>query len=459
MTVIELGDRTPGSDLPPAAHARPEFDGRLFRRYALVLVAVFCVLAVTGSARPEPRMFRELFSVQFGGSDRFDLTADTLYAATMSTAGRLTAYDLTSGAPRWTMPMPDPTGWPAAVPGAGVVLLPADRVAQQFNSDDGASYLTEYFKQTVAVDAHTGVEKWRRPGEVFSTAAGTVLLAERAGNGADLRAFRLVRLRDGAVVWSIPAGDADRLTTAGVDPQNPDRLITVSATGNARVFRMADGVPIAAGRIDFRETSPTLNDFGDVFADGRNLYLRVANGGGESLTAYRLDTLQQAWRVVGTARVTAYLCGPEVCGVQPDGVQAFDPVTGSPRWRATAQPIPGRSISPGWLVLVEDRAVTTYSLVDAATGRRIAGLGPGTLAQNPEGTAAYLLQTFRVPAPRDSTIRIPQSRTSVSRIDLRSGAVEVRGAIDQIADFGCLATSDRIACPTAHGRLVVAEVG
>jgi outer membrane protein assembly factor BamB len=452
MTVIELGDVTPGSDLPTVAGAPPEFDGRVLRRWALVLIAVLCVLGVTGSARPEPHMFKMLWSVPFNASDRFALTSDTLFASTLSTAGRLTAYDLASGAARWSMPMPDPSGWPTAAPAAGVVLLPADRVAQQFNSDDGASYLTEYYKQTVAFDARTGAELWRRPGELFSTTAGTVLLIERAGNGEDLRTFRLVRLRDGAVVWTAPAGGISRLATAGADPLNPDRLITVTATGAARTLRMADGVQVAAASIAFWETVPTQNDFVDLFADARNLYVRVANGRGESLTAYRLDTLGRAWRVDGTARVSAYACGPVVCSVQPDHVEAFDPVTGSRRWQARSLQ-DAWPISRDWLLLVDDRGLDTYALVEAATGRRLAGLGPGTVTQNMEGTAAYLLRNIRAAA------RTLPSRTSVSRIDLRTGAVGVRGTIDQVTDAGCAATADRIACPTVGGRLVVAEVG
>jgi outer membrane protein assembly factor BamB len=462
MTVIELGDRTPGSEHPPAA-GPPEFGGRAFRWYALALIAVLCVLGVTGSARPEPRMFRTLWSVQFESQDRYAMTADTLFAVTMSTGGRLTAYDLSTGAARWAMPMPDPTGWPSAVPASGVVLLPAERVAQQYNSADGASYLAEYYKQTVAVDAHTGAELWRRPGELFSTTAGTVLLVERAGNGDDLHTFRLIRVRDGALVWTAAAGDASRLATAGADPLNPDRLITVTATGQVRVLRMADGVPVATGAIAFRETRPSDSDFTDLFADQRNLYVRAANGKGESLTAYRLDTLRRAWRVDGTARVTAYSCGPVVCSVQPDGVEAFDPVTGSRRWRASALQN-AWPISRDWLLLVDDPGGDTYALVEASTGRRIAGLGPGTVAQNPEGTVAYLLQSIRPSAlslmrSRASKTRPLLSRTAVSRIDLVTGRVAVRGMMDQVTDFGCTATADRIACPTVRGRLVVAAVG
>jgi hypothetical protein len=460
MTVIELGDITPGSDLPAPAPAPPEFDARLLRRGALVLVAVFCLLAVTGSARPEPRMFRTLWSVPFGSADRFTITSDALFATTMTNAGRLTAYDLTSGRVRWSEPMPEPSGWPTALEPADVVLLPADRVAQQFNSDDGASYLTEYFKQTVALDARTGRERWRRPGELFSTTDTTAMLVERAGDSADAQEFRLIRLRDGAVLWTGPAGDASRMATGGPDPGRPDLLITVTARGDAKVIRMADGTTVAAARIDYQEPSQNQEDFIDLFADGRNVYVRRANGKGESLTAYRLDTLARAWQVPGTARVNAYACGPVVCAVQPDGVEAFDPVGGALRWRVpTAQD--AWPAAPGWILVNAGRS-GTYALVEAATGRRITDLGPGTVAQSADGRAAFLLRGLppvRIPATRTSRVRIIPARTAVSRIDLRTGAVQIRGLIDPVSDYGCSATVDRLACPTTTDRLVVAGIG
>jgi outer membrane protein assembly factor BamB len=432
MTVIELGDVAAGSDLPPSANAPPEFTARATRRFALILVAILAVLTVTGSARPEPRMLRNLWSVPFGADDRFAITADSVYAVT---GGRLSAYDLTSGARRWSRQSPEPTGWLNPVEPAGVLLLPADRVTQQFNSDDGGSYLTEFYRETVAVDGRTGAELWRRPGDVYG------------GRGDRLRALRLVRLRDGAVLWTSPAGGAVQMAAGGPDPANPSLLVTVTAAGEASVFRMTDGARMVAGRIDFPVSAPDKGEFVDMFADGRNLYVRTANGRGDALTAYELGTLRQAWRVAGAARVSAYTCAPVVCSVQPDSVEAFDPRTGRTLWRAAAMQN-AWPISPGWLV-VNDGALDTYALVEAATGRRISGLRRGTPVQNADGTGTYLLQRTREPA----------NRTAVSRIDLATGAVALRGTIDWINDYGCSATADRLVCPTVPGRLIVAGVG
>lgn len=444
MTVIELGDITPGSDLPEAT-APPGYDRRAVRRFALAVVAVVVLLAVTGSARPEPTMLRVLWSIPFGAADRFTVAADAVHAVT---GDQLTSYDLSSGAVRWSVPMPEPTGWPTEAEAAAVVLLPADRVAKQINSPDGGSYLLEYYRWTVAVDARTGAELWRRPGEVYATTRDAALLVDRAGDGSGtMLAFRLVGLRDGGVRWDRPGAGAVRTAVGGADPLNPDALVTVTATGDATTLRIADGTPIASGHLDFRVGSPQDGDFVDMVADRRNLYLRQSNGRGDTLTAYALATLSQVWRLAGTARVSAYPCGAVVCSVQSDATIGLDPETGAIRWR-----VPGAQsawpVAPGRL-LSDEGLSGGFALVDEATGRRIGPVGVGIPVAAADGTAAYLLGNT------------PSSvyRTVVSRIDLVTGEIAVRGMIDRTGEYGCTATADRLVCPTTSGRLEVAAVG
>jgi hypothetical protein len=145
--------------------------------------------------------------------------------------------------------------------------------------------------------------------------------------------------------------------------------------------------------------------------------------------------------------VSAYACARVVCTVKPDGVEAFDPGSGRSLWRVPAMQ-DAQPISTGWLA-VNDGRTDRYALIEAATGRRIAGLGPGIPVQDDTGTQAYLL----------GRTRLPDIRTTVSRIDLASGAVALRGTIDRLSEYGCTATADLLACVTGSGRLVVAEVG
>jgi hypothetical protein len=66
-----------------------------------------------------------------------------------------------------------------------------------------------------------------------------------------------------------------------------------------------------------------------------------------------------------------------------------------------------------------------------------------------QGRTLYLLHAARSPA----------GRTVLSRVDLDTGAVSVRGTIGTFADYGCAFTADRAICPTPGGRLVVTAVG
>lgn len=446
MTVIELGELTPGSDLPTAVpHG---YNRHAVRLLALFAVTVLCVLTATGSARPESTMLRTLWSIPYGEADRYALTGDSLYATTRATGDRLTAYDLATGKVRWSAPMPEPNGWLISADAAGILLLSADRVAKEVDMPDGTSYLSEYYRQTVAVDGRTGAELWRAPGETFAITRTAVLLVDRAGpDGDTTSALRLVGLRDGAVRWSRHDTEIARTTPAGPDPYDPDLLVTVSATGEAEVLRMSDGSRTAAGRIAFRATRPSEGEFVDVFADDRNLYLRTASGRGDSLAAYPLATLRESWRQYGVARVAAYPCGAVVCGMEAPGLTAFDPDTGRQLWTepktVSVWPIgPGRLVSDGG-------SSDVYSLVDDVTGRRVAWLGPGLPVASADGTTAYLL--------RDT--RSPVGGTAVLRVDLETGEVGLRGAIDRITDYGCTATATTLACSTLGGALVVVGVG
>ena len=449
MTVIELGDVTLGSR-PPGAAEPPEDDRRAVRRFALAAVAVLCLGTVTGSVRPEPALLRTLWSIPFGLADRYAMTSDALYAATSASRSRLTAYDLRTGAVRWSAAMPEPNGWPLTAEAAGVLLLPADRTTKQVASPTSGSYLAEFYRQTVAVDAHTGAELWRVPGDAFAVSGRSVLLVDRGGDRGDaLLAFRLVDLPGGDVRWSrTTAADTVQVALGGADQLNPDLLATVTATGQAEVLRLADGASMSAGHVDYRGGSPEDGEYVDMFLDARNLYLRLAGGRGDSLTAYALGTLRQVWRRGDTARVTAYPCGAVLCSLTNPGMATFDPATGRELWSdprtQSAWPAgPGRLLST-------DRGPEEYTLVDEATGRRIARLAGGQPIPDTAGTVVYLV--------RDT--HDPRYRTAVSRIDLASGRLGLRGTIPRIGgDFGCTATADRLACPTVSGRLVVAEVG
>lgn len=429
MSVIELGDFSPSSE---QVWSR-EFDRRLLRNIALIVVAVLTVLSVTGSTRPQSRLIRTLWSIPFRNGDMYLLGAGMVYARTASTGTRLVAYDLTDGRPRWSMALSEQSGWPTTAEAAHVLLLPGK-------------------VDTTAFDSRTGTELWRLPGTVGSVSDDAVLLVDQDQDGTQVRGLRLVKLRDGRILWSRPTlgqpalGRVD-LTTGGPDPTDPGYLAAVQPDGRTQVIRWADGVPLAAGRIEWRPGDGFDGTFSSLSADGRNLYVRLADGGGSSLTAYALDTLLPSWRQDGAARVAAYPCGPVICSMENDNVAAYDIVTGATRWRAVGvlQATPIR----GGRILLAEGAADAYVLVDQLTGARIADLGEGTPVADSQGRTFYLLRRTRQPV----------GRTAISRVDPVTGAVTLRGTISTFPDYGCAFTADRAVCPSPAGRLVVTAVG
>src|SRR5689334_18184580 len=116
MAVIELGLVT-GDDEEPRAPARRRIRPGDIRILAAV-VAVLCVVAVTGSEPPESHAPVTLWSVPLqGGSDSFASEGSNVYV--LSTAPgqerSLTAYDLRTGEDRWTTRDVDDATWIGSV--------------------------------------------------------------------------------------------------------------------------------------------------------------------------------------------------------------------------------------------------------------------------------------------------------------------------------------------------------
>jgi outer membrane protein assembly factor BamB len=424
MTIIELGDLTAGSQERPPR----EFDRRILRRLALVVVGALTVLGVTASARPQPTIVRTLWSIPFHNGDQFMVDGETVYTKGSSSGARFIAYRLDDARPLWSMPMPEDIGWPSEVEAAHVLLIP-DR--------DG----------TFAVDTRTGAELWHLTGTLQALSDDSALLVDQSEDGSVIRGMRLVRIRDGGVVWTRLAPGTAQLATGGPDLGDPGYVVVVRPNGATEVIRWADGVRLAAGRTDWRPGVGFDGSFGTLSADGRNIYVRLADGSGSSLTAYALDTLSQVWRQDGAARVSAYPCGPVICSMENDNFAAYDIVTGATRWRAVG--VQDASPVSDGRMLIADGAPDAYVLVDLLTGARIASLGLGTPIRAYDGRTIYLLRHARS----------PYGKTSISRVDLASGAVSLRGSLSTFADFGCEFTADRAVCPTTAARLVVTAVG
>src|SRR5690242_2290992 len=287
MTVIELGDVMPGSDQEQPADLPRGYDRRLIRRAGAALIAAACLITMAASAPPEPsHALRTLWSVPFDQADRYAVTPDTIYTSRQDALGQLEARDFTTGAIRWAVDMPDPTAWPTFVPSAGVLLVPYGRVAKEVKAPDGSTYFNEIYRNTMALDARTGAELWRRPGGIYLATDDGVLLSDPDIDSDQITALRFVRIRDGGLVWARPDLHVQRVTAGGTDPRRPDLLVTVAPAGAVEILRLADGYRVADGRVIWNVGSPGDGTYSDVFSDGARVYVRISGQTTSALTAY-----------------------------------------------------------------------------------------------------------------------------------------------------------------------------
>jgi hypothetical protein len=441
MTVIELGDVASGS----APRATPEFDARIRRRAGAALLVVVCLLTLGGATRPGPVQVQTRWSIPLTGDYRFAAAGGTVVAPTPT--GGVAAYDLDSGRLRWTHPMPEPNSAPTVAAGPGVALLATGRLANQFLGTDGNQYLAEYYRGTLALDLATGRERWHADGtELARSAAGTILLGDLVGDGATVSAVRMVRLRDGAVLWTRPESPPVTLTVAGSDPRRPDRVVAVGPGGDTVVLAWADGRPLTAGHLDWQPEPLGVGRTAEVFADGVNVYVRYGGDIGGSLAAYGLTDLRPRWTADNAAEVSAFACGRVVCVFEPGSFAAYDPVTGRPLWRQVG--LQGVDVAGDRTLLVQDAALETWAIYDAVTGRSRGRPGLGFLVRDSDTDEVVLI------APTTD----PPSRTSVSRIDPDTGRQSLRGVVDRVGDLGCLLTAEHLVCGTTNSRLTVARV-
>jgi outer membrane protein assembly factor BamB len=447
MAVIELGLVKPDGDEPSPEPGRRPMRPSDRRRLLVTVVAICCVLTVTGSTRPDPRGLTRLWTAPFSQeADTFRLAGDTIYELSHDGERRLSARDARTGAVRWSTTDIEPSTWLTTVQD-GVMLLPTGTVAVSRAEPDGTVSTREISRDTVAIDTATGRQLWRRPGEVTATFGDHALMAEWNENGDRAHRLRMIRVRDGGTVWSRSRGDLDFWTTDTTAGTRPERLVTINPQGLVEVLMPADGTVVTTGRIPWTG-QPRDDTYSSINVQGRRLFLDQTVRSTSSVTVYDTDTLRQLWRVELATTGGSYPCGPVVCLTDADGTDGLDRETGALRWRLP-QAGNGYPLVEGRL-LIEEHSEGRRSLVDAMTGRQLADLGSAMPVWDAAGRGTpYLIAQTTEPA----------GRTSLSSFDPATGEVLLRGTIMPVLDYGCQHEGGLLACATQDNQLAVMDVG
>ena len=426
--MIELGDVTVAPPEPPAAGRPP------VRNAALAVLVALCLLTVTGSGRPAGPLVHLLWRVPVSVNDATALTDDTMYLHHATPAGaRLTAFDLATGAVRWSRITGQVVGYVEAAPRAGILLVAADRQSVPLPIGDTADLATTFTRATMALDAATGAGLWTAPGEVQWVHGDNALMFDVDNQGNQVRLW-LLRLRDHHTLWSVDTTGAPTqivAATAGV----PTRIITASAAGEIKIFRYGDGKLLRTARIAWTTPQPTADIWNDMTAVGDILVVNRSTQDRVEATAYRLDTMAEVWRAPGI-RSFVFDCGAVVCVTDNVGMTGHDPQTYRSLW-TRPDVVAAEPAGPGRVLIGQVGEEARQWLVDATTGRTIGEPIIGSPIETDRPDAARLVL-------RSTTT--PPDRTSVTRWDPATGRQVLLGSMDKFLGYRCQAVPNFLAC-------------
>ena len=348
----------------------------------------------------------------------------------------LTGYDAATGVVRWTADAGPVINYPNLVTSTGTVLQPVTTTEVQ-QGDNTISYTG----RVVALDGVTGARLWQLNAGAVRAVGDTVLMTEYDATGQMSR-LRMVRLSDGGTIWSRALVANSALATSD------DTVVTVDRHGTVTALRWADGSVLRTRTVPWTPDQLPQGFHNDVGIVGNALILsRWDDQGSATSAVYRLDTLGGPWQSNGYVGD----CGVVLCSLETGHVVARDPLTGAERWRRPGVSN-GYPIGSGRLLTEASQDTVGQQLVDAATGRTIATLGPGQVPWAWGQTSGPLLLVRPVgTAPMHVT---------VVQIDRTTGAEFTLGALAWMGDdsSGCQAGSRYLVCP-GNGRLSVTAVG
>jgi outer membrane protein assembly factor BamB len=432
MTLIDLGEAA-WDEVTPA----PPVNHRRLLRAALALLTVAGLLVLAGSAHGGPPGLRPVWKIAYTDDDAMAFDRKTLYVARAEDGhAAVAAYDLATGAPRWTAPTGEAHAGRAPRVVGDTVLASADPRLTTHEDADGNKFFLQSVRTTVALDAATGDELWRTGGEVRAYAAsGNVMISEDDEQGRVIR-LRQVRPRDGGEIWSRPVSPLAGWTLLP-DDDHPTAIATLTPDGQVTILGYADGQPRGGGRLPWRAKNSTamLWAAGNEFAVIQDIV-----SGDSTTTVYDPTAFKPLWQ---TRWVTA--CGDLLCATDVNGVSGRDPVTGHEVWT-----IPGANdinlVAPGRLLL-SSYANRDLQLVDAGTGRTVGGTFTGQFAVSADPDALFVLRPSVKPA----------GSSVVNRLDPADGKQTPLGSF--VSSDGvpqCTATRGYLACRIGPELRVIA---
>lgn len=435
MSTIELGEMPSSHDDRPRPAGSTGVDRRLVRQVTLSLIAVLCVVGLTGSEVPRARGVRPLWSMPIEQAQGTALSRDGVFVSrTADGSTTITAHDLRTGATRWQRDFDGTIGYLQPAEDAGLLLVPYQgHLVKLPSANDGSAFHAEFHSQTLAVSAATGAELWRTAGEPQTVYGDTALLTEYTSK-ADLTRMRLVRLSDHSTLWSRNTPGVTNFTVIPTG-DHPDKIITATDAGDVKVFAYASGSLVSAARIPWVEPRPDEGYFNDLSGTGDVLVVNRSRAEVFDMSVYRMATMAELWRADKTNGY-AFPCGSALCLNDGRGLVAYDPTTGARRWRVEGA-ANAWQVSPDRLVVSEGTDSGRQLLMDAVTGRPVGAATDGTLAWNgPQDKSVIVLR------PTQS----PPDRTAVVRWDLETGRQWMLGTIAPVGGPPCSALDGYLAC-------------
>jgi hypothetical protein len=301
-------------------------------------------------------------------------------------------------------------------------------------------------QDVVALDTRTGATVWQRPGDVYTMTTDAVLLSKWDPETSRTARLTLVRLSDGAVLWSRAFTTVTHVATTGPD-RDPESVVVATFDGRIEVMRWSDGTPSATATVPWVPDPVPDGWYADLTAVGDTLYVSRTESMRTVVTAYAIGDLRRRWEITAPFIGTPTGCGPVLCVSRGNGMAMYDPATGALRWEIEGWTW-ASEIGPGRL-LAETSEQEHHAVLDATTGRMVADLGDA-FALWDQDTAKMLVLRFTTQ---------PAGFSSVTELDPGTGRSWLRGKVVAATEGRCMLRGGYLACHHLNGALTVTDVG